>query len=101
MTPEIRARIGRPGAENPNYRGGWVGDNGRVRIGKRLRYHIVWDEGHPDDPVQPGEVIHHLNHDHTDDRLENLVKLASQSEHMRHHQGMAAGRQRDPLGRFV
>lgn len=50
----------------------------------RLRYRVVWDETHPDDPVLPGEVIHHMNHDPSDDRPENLMKL-SQGQHAREH----------------
>lgn len=33
----------------------------------------------------PGEVVHHINGDKTDNRPENLQVFASQSEHMRHH----------------
>jgi hypothetical protein len=66
------------------------------------RSHYVWDQAHPDDPVQRGEVIHHINHDSLDDRPENLAKLADQAAHMRHHGPITAARRpRDQLGRFL
>lgn len=34
-------------------------------------------------PLKPGEVVHHINGDKTDNRPENLKIYASQSEHMR------------------
>lgn len=50
-----------------------------------LRARYVWDQTHPDDPVLPGEVIHHINHDPTDDRPENLMKLRGHSQHAKEH----------------
>ena len=49
-----------------------------------LRYHYVWNLANPGNPVQKGEAIHHINHDPTDDRIENLEKTV-QSEHARNH----------------
>lgn len=119
MTPEIRARIGRRGPRAANFKTGeWVTNFGRVRKwvpheerhlhptcdrkGYMFRYHLVWNRAHPDDPVQRGEVIHHLDGNSMNDALSNLVKLSSQSEHWREHASeIAARRTRDALGRFV
>jgi hypothetical protein len=46
--------------------------------------------------VPVGFVIHHLNHDKTDNRMENLAVLP-RGDHSREHDT----RQRDSLGRFV
>lgn len=34
--------------------------------------------------LQPGEIVHHINGDPTDDRLENL-QILSRSQHAKHH----------------
>ncbi len=53
--------------------------------GKRLpRAYVVWNKYNPNDPIKPGEVIHHKNEDKLDDRIENLQKLPD-SEHRRLH----------------
>jgi hypothetical protein len=52
--------------------------------GYMLRYHYVWNRANPSNPVQKGEVIHHVNHDSLDDRIENLEKT-TQSEHISEH----------------
>lgn len=53
-----------------------------------LRYVYVWNRAHPDNPVQRGEIIHHINENPTDDRPENLEKTV-QARHATHH---SAGR---------
>lgn len=37
--------------------------------------HIIWNERHPNDRVKKGEVIHHKNGNHDDDREENQEKM--------------------------
>lgn len=103
MTPEVRAKIGAAvrAEKHPNWAGGtWIGDHGTVYIrvpdGERgqhptmrpdgyiRRYHYVWNRAHPDDLVLKGEVVHHLNENHQDDRIENLEKTR-QPDHARGH----------------
>lgn len=35
--------------------------------------------------LEAGEIVHHRNHDKTDNRIENLELCTSNSEHMAHH----------------
>lgn len=48
------------------------------------RSHYVWNDHHPEDPVMPGDHIHHRNHVRDDDWIDNLEKLPG-SEHLRMH----------------
>lgn len=50
------------------------------------RSHWVWNQHHPDDPVQPGEHIHHIDHDKLNDEIANLQKLSAR-EHAELHAG--------------
>jgi hypothetical protein len=44
-------------------------------------------------PLEPGEVVHHINGDKRDNRPENLKVYASQADHMRDgHPGRDRGR---------
>lgn len=47
-------------------------------------------------PLEPGEVVHHINGDKRDNRPENLKVYASQSDHMKDgHPGRNRGRWSD------
>ena len=50
--------------------------------GKALRVHRLIAEQQLGRPLEPGEVVHHVNGDRSDNRLENLQVLPSQGHHM-------------------
>ena len=45
-------------------------------------------------PLEPGEIVHHINGDKRDNRPENLKVYASQADHMREGHPRAGGRWR-------
>jgi hypothetical protein len=47
-------------------------------------HRLVWNMNHPDDPILPDEIIHHINENHNDNRPENLTKI-KKSEHLALH----------------
>ena len=47
----------------------------------------TWNETHPDDHLKQGEIKHHINGDHNDNRPENLSKI-TQEEHGKEHKSL-------------
>lgn len=41
-------------------------------------YHGIYCHFYPDDRILKGEVIHHINGNHNDDRPENLMKMTAE-----------------------
>lgn len=60
------------------------------RVVHQLRSHYMWNLHHPDDPVMPGEHVHHIDHDSLNDHPDNLAKFAA-SDHARHHAALIPG----------
>lgn len=51
------------------------------------RSHYVWNLTHPDDRVNPGEVIHHINRIRDDDVSHNLQKMTRRDHEALHIAG--------------
>jgi hypothetical protein len=109
------------GPGHPNWKGGqWRVGGGYVRVtitpeqaalwptalkhgnGWSIqRSHKVWNEAHPDDLVETGYHVHHLNHQRDDDRPENLEKMLRGDHLRRHNAEEEPHRRRDPAGRYT
>ncbi len=50
----------------------------------RMEHDLVWEWAHG--PIPAGFIVHHINHDKLDNRLENL-ELLDPLAHKRHHGG--------------
>ena len=57
------------------------------------RSHWVWNETHPDDPVMPGEYVHHVDHNPDNDDPANLMKLAV-DDHQSYHASLTTSEER-------
>lgn len=57
-----------------------------------MRSRDVWMSAHPDDVLTSDDIIHHINGNHDDNRIGNLVKITSKQHRIEHMKMI--GRQR-------
>jgi hypothetical protein len=74
---------------NPNWKGGVTRTpEGRVLVRMDSKYvseHRLLMEKHLGRPLERCEIVHHINNDPTDNRLENLELFRNQAVHVAHH----------------
>lgn len=87
ISEALKGRFVPKGADNPNYKGRWetggyVWLNVDGRIVAEHRYVFEQSIGRR---LESDEIVHHINHNPRDNRLENLMVM-TRSEHMKAHE---------------
>jgi len=105
-----KGRIGKySGENNPRWKSGkWIDEDGYVMVyspnhpnktyGRYIREHRLIIEESIGRFLEKDEVVHHINGIRSDNRIENLVLIKNQGEHISSHNG---NRHRDTKGRFL
>ena len=94
LTPEHKIKCARPMEKNGRWNGGKMIDkNGYILIKKRehpfsnnsgyIREHRLVMEQHIGRYLNPEEIVHHMNHNPSDNRIENLMLINNSSEHIK------------------
>jgi len=84
-----------------DYKGGkYINDSGYVMVLRPnhprassngyVREHILVMEAFLGRPLKPKEVVHHINRNRQDNRIENLERFDSHTDHMTRHRKQAA-----------
>lgn len=79
--------------------------NGYVEItrgeNKGKSEHRVIMENHLGRKLKPNEVVHHINHEKTDNRIENLQVMTAEEHNRLHGKEISQNRLRDIEGKFI